>query len=49
MCQKEREMERVQRCSEQEIDPVSSFTCEGTNDLGESLRAEVALVPASDS
>lgn len=30
-------------------DSASSFTHEGTNDLGESLRAELALVPASDS
>ena len=30
------------------LDSVSSFTCEGTNYLGDSLRAEVALVPASD-
>lgn len=31
------------------IDSVSSFTHEGTSDLGESLRAELALVSASDS
>lgn len=30
-------------------DSVSSFNHEGTKDLGESLRAELALVPASDS